>query len=87
VTLTGTGSLWLDAAQVQAAVRYNVTVTQHGFMYRASGRIVIEPHDAATLIGRLGPNSDLVLVLDDGRRWPCTLKDSNGVLLGRGEIR
>ena len=56
MTLTGTGSLWLDGAQVQAALRYTVTVTQDGFMHRASGRIVIERHDAVALIGRLGPN-------------------------------
>ena len=54
---------------------------------RATGHIRTEPHEAGKLIGRLGPNSDLVLVLEDGRRWPCTLKNSDGDLLGRGEIR
>lgn len=87
MTLTGTGSLWLDGEQVQAALRYTVTVTQRGFMHRASGRIAIQRHDAAALLGRLGPNSDLVLVLEDERRWPCTLANTNGDLAGRGEIR
>ena len=86
MTLTGTGSLWLDGAQVQAAVRYTVTVTQEGFMKRARGRIRIERHDAAKLMEKLGPNSDLVLALDDGRHWPCTLANTDGDMMGRGEI-
>lgn len=87
MTLTGTGSLWLDGAQVQAGVRYAVTVTQRGFMTSARGRITIEPWDAAKLMEKLGPNSDLVLMLEDGRRWPCRLANSDGELLGLGEIR
>lgn len=28
------------------------------------------------VIARLGPNNDLVLVLEDDRRWPCSLANS-----------
>jgi hypothetical protein len=83
--LVGTGSLWLDRTQVQAALRYSVTVVQV-VMLRATGRIAIAPHDAGALVAGIGPNSDLVLVLEDGRRWPCTLKNSDGDLVGRGEV-
>ncbi len=84
--MKGTGSLWLDGEEILRSVKYAVAVTQSGIMQRATGRIEIEQHVAGKLIGRLGPNSDLVLVLEDGRRWPCTLANSDGDLLGRGEI-
>jgi len=86
VNLSGIGSLWLDGEQLQPRLKYEVSVTQRGFMHKASGRIVIDPHEAGKLIARLGPNSDLVLLLDDGRRWPCTLRNNHGDLAGRGEL-
>lgn len=85
--MTGTGSLWLDGEEILPSTKYVVVVTQRGIMQRATGRIEIEQHVAGKLIAKLGPNSDLVLVLEDGRRWPCTLANSNGDLMGRGEIR
>jgi hypothetical protein len=36
---------------------------------------------------RIDQKRDLVLVLEDGRRWPCTLKSTDDDLAGRGEIR
>jgi len=87
VNLSRIGSLWLDGEEIQPALKYAVSVTQHGFMTRASGHIMIDPHEAGKLIPRLSPNSDLVLVLEDGRRWPCALKNNPGDLAGRGEIR
>lgn len=86
MNLSGIGSLWLDGEQLQPCVKYAVSMTQRGFMHRASGRIVIDPHEAGKLIARLGPNSDLVLVLDDGRRWRCALSNNHGDLAGRGEL-
>ena len=83
---SGTGSLWLDGTEIQSRLKYRITVTQHGIMKRATGHIVVDERKAGKLIGQMGPNSDLVLVLEDGRRWPCTLKNSDGDLLGRGEI-
>ena len=87
VNLSGIGSMWLDGEQIQPALKYAVSVTQHRITTRATGHIRIEHHAARKLISRLGPNNDLVLVLEDGRRWPCTLKNSDGDLMGRGEIR
>jgi hypothetical protein len=87
MNLTGIGKLWLDGLEVSGPLRYAVRVEQRGFMTRASGHIMIERHDAARIIERIDPNSDLVLVLEDGRRWPCALKSTDGDLAGRGEIR
>ena len=83
---SGTGTLWLDGMQIQPRLKYRITVTRHGIVKRATGRIVIDERTAGILIRQVGPNSDLVLVFEDGRRWPCTLKNSDGDLLGRGEI-
>src|SRR2546425_2530129 len=68
MNLTGIGKLWLDGLEVSGPLRYAVRVEQRGFMTRASGHIMIERHDAARIIERIDPNSDLVLVLEDGRR-------------------
>jgi hypothetical protein len=62
-------------------LRYSVTVTKIGFMQRATGRNRDRAARRPALIGRLGPTSDLILVLEDGRRWRCTLKNSSGDLL------
>lgn len=86
MTLRGTGSLWLDGVKVQDALRYVVDVTQSGFMTRARGNIEIAPWDVGKIISTIGPNSDLVLALEDGRRWPCVLANTDGKLEGRGEI-
>lgn len=86
MNLSGIGSLWLDGEEIQPALRYTVTVTKRGLLDRVTGRIVIDQSDAGTLISRLGPNSDLVLVLEDGRRWLCSLKSDRGDLLARGEL-
>lgn len=87
MNLSGIGSLWLDGKKVKAAVRYAVRIEQRGIMTRASGHVIIEPNEAAILMERIDPNSDLFLVLEDGRRWPCTFKSTDGDLAGRGEIR
>jgi hypothetical protein len=82
----GTGSLWLDGVKVQEALRYVVDVTQSGFMTRARGNVKIAPWDAGKIISVIGPNSDLVLALEDGRRCPCVLANTDGKLEGRGQI-
>jgi hypothetical protein len=84
--LTGNGFLWLDGARVSGPLRYTVRVEQRGIMMAARGHLIIEPHVAFAVIERQGPNSDLVLALEDGRRWPCTLQSTDGDLLGRGAI-
>lgn len=87
MTLSGIGTLWLDGKAVTPPLRYTVRVEQRGLMTRASGHVLIEPHAAFQIIERQDPNSDLVLVLEDGRSWPCVLKSTDGDLAGRGEIR
>jgi hypothetical protein len=86
VDLRGTGSFFFDGAQVLARVRYLVQVRQRGVMGQITGRIEVDPHgDGARLISlNIGPNSDFVLVLEDGRRWHCVLKNNSGDLLNGG---
>lgn len=86
MTLTGIGTLWLDGKEVSGPLRYTVRIEQRGILTRASGHILIERHEAFRIIEKSDPNTDLVLALEDGRRWPCTLKSTDGDLAGRGEI-
>ena len=85
--LRGTGNLWLNGKLIRRGLRYDVRKEQHGVMGRITGRIHVDPlGDGMTLMTMEGngePNSDLVLELEDGRRWHCVLKNNQGELLNR----
>lgn len=84
-TRDGTGSLRLDGNLVLANVRYLVQSRQRGVM-RVSGRLDIDPilDGMRLMMLELGPNSDMVLQLEDGRRWHCALKNNSGDLVNTG---
>jgi hypothetical protein len=85
VTESGTGKLWLDGVAVLESVKYRVDDQQTGSKRRITGRIDIDGPTAADLMSKIAATSDLVLELENGRRWRCTLKNEGGELLGRGE--
>lgn len=85
--LRGIGNLWLNGTLIRNGVQYLVRFEQRGIMGHISGSIDIDPcGDGAALISMKEisePNSDLVLELQDGRRWHCALKDNLGELVNR----
>lgn len=86
MTTSGVGTLWLDGVVAQSGLRYHVHVEHAGFRSRVYGRVNIARHEASCILDKQGPNTDLVLQLEDGRRWPCCMKSTRGELLGRGPI-
>jgi len=81
---TGTGKLWLDGVAILESVKYRVDEQQDGPRRRITGRIDIDRPTAVDLTSKITAASDLVLELENGRRWRCTLKNESGELLGRG---
>lgn len=88
--LRGVGSLWLNGNLIRPHLAYSVDIgpSPRGVLWRITGRIDVDPlGDGARLImmdGIAGPNSHLVLELEDGRRWDCALKNNSGDLVNRG---
>jgi hypothetical protein len=80
----GVGNLWLNGTLIRSGLQYRVQFEQRGITGHISGSIDVDPcGDGAALIAMKGisePNSDLVLELQDGRRWHCTLKNNLGEL-------
>ena len=85
MTESGTGKLWLDGVAILESVKYRVEDQQAGSKRRITGRINIDKPTAADLMSKITAASDVVLELESGRRWRCTLKNESGELLGRGE--
>jgi hypothetical protein len=85
VTETGTGKLWLDGVAILESVKYRVDDQRSESQRRITGRIDIDKPTAADLMSKITAASDVVLELENGRRWRCTLKAESGELVGRGE--
>lgn len=87
--LRGTGKLWLNQKLLQSGLRYVVHIETGGILRGVTGRIDVNPlGDGMSLMvteGIAEPNSDLVLELEDGRRWHCVLKNNSGDLLNSGK--
>lgn len=86
-TLSGSGTLWNGADAVLQNVPYSVTVT-----VRDSGTRHIDGSidgDFATLTTLImqEPPPELILQLQDGRRWECYLTNNQGRLVNRGELK
>jgi hypothetical protein len=86
-TLRGTGNLLLDGTVVLANVKYVVRSQHRGLMRNVSGRIEVDPlgDGMRLMMLGIGPNSEMVLLLEDGRRWRCALKNNSGDLLNAGQ--
>ena len=83
----GVGNLFLNGSLIEADVHYAVNVDRSGHLARITGRLRIDPIMTGLKlmsIDEMGrPNSDLVLVLEDGRKWHCVLVNNSGALLNR----
>lgn len=86
-TLSGHGTLWNGSDAVMREVPYSVTITtRDSGMRHIDGSI---DGDFATLTALVmkEPLPELVLQLQDGRRWECYLTDNQGRLVNRGELK
>lgn len=88
--LTGTGTLY-DGDRLVARVRYDVDVSWPESpldpLGHSSGTLTLaqNPDAPFPFFNETGSNS-LYVRLQDGRRWNCVLKDSEGTALGNGPI-
>ena len=85
-TLSGRGTLWNGALPVLKDVPYSITITtRDSGMHRIDGSIEA---DLLTLMAivMMEPPAQLVLQLQDGRRWECYLTSSDGRLVNRGQL-
>ena len=86
-TLSGRGTLWNGPVAVLNNVPYSITITiRDSGMRRIDGSIDGDFSILTTLIMK-EPPPELVLQLQDGRRWECYLTNNQGRLVNRGELQ
>ena len=86
-TLSGLGTLWNGAVTVLNNVPYSFTITtRDSGMRHIDGSIDGDFMTLTTLI-MAEPPPELILQLQDGRRWECYLTNNQGRLVNRGELK